>query len=61
MSKKNTDKEVEVVEEMDVIEPALDDEELEETVSTEQASLALANMLSRGVKMADAKQRLGIK
>ena len=32
-----------------------------EPVSTEQASLALANMLSRGVKMVDAKKRLGIK
>ena len=32
-----------------------------EAPSTEQASLALANMLSRGVKMADAKKQLGIK
>lgn len=29
--------------------------------NTEQASLQLANLVSQGVKMADAKKRLGIK
>ena len=38
----------------EVVEPA-------KLVTDEQASLALANMVSRGVKMADAKKQLGIK
>lgn len=35
-------------------------EEAKQT-NTEQASLQLANLVSQGVKMADAKKRLGIK
>ena len=70
MSKKTKEdtQEVDIVEGADVAEPELDDADVgiegadvAEQIVNEQASLALANMLSRGVKMADAKKRLGIK
>lgn len=53
MSKKTK----EDTQEVDIVEGA----DVAEQIVNEQASLALANMLSRGVKMADAKKRLGIK
>ena len=67
-TKKDT-QEVDIVEGIDVAESALDDADVDivegidepEQIVNEQANLALANMVSRGVKMADAKKRLGIK
>lgn len=70
MSKKTKEdtQEVEIVEGVDVDEPVLDDADVgidgidePDQIVNEQASLALANMVSRGVKMSDAKKQLGIK